>query len=136
VTTRTARLTIAALLFALAAASTQSAQAADLSGSWKGTWESCVTGHKGPLRANFCRLDDCHYEVTFLGRFFKVMPFRYKMTMRIVSESPGSVTLRGSKDLGRLAGGVYTFAAASDGCRFTANYCSSKDRGTFRLSRN
>ena len=124
-----------ALLFSLLAATAGQANAADLSGNWKGTWESCVTGHKGPLRANFCRVDACHYKVTFTGRFLKVMPFRYSMTMRIVAESADGVTLQGSKDLGRLAGGVYSFNATANQCHFVANYCSSKDRGTFRLSR-
>lgn len=129
------RTCIATVVVGLMLLAADSARAAELTGHWRGTWESCVTGHKGTLNADFCRVDACHYKVTFTGRFMKIMPFRYSMTMRIVSETPTGVTLSGSKNLGRLEGGVYNFTATTDGCHFVANYCSSKDRGQFRLSK-
>src|SRR5262245_61372491 len=55
--------------------------AIDLSGCWSGTWESCVTPHKGPLWAEFVSCGGNQYEVHFRGRFFKIMPFQYSVTM-------------------------------------------------------
>lgn len=109
------------------------AQASDLSGCWSGTWESCQTGHRGPLHAQFVRLDENHYEVFFRGRFFKLVPFRYSTVMQAV-EQDGVVHLSGSKYLGRLVG-TFSFAAAANDCHFSASYNSCDDSGLFKLSR-
>jgi hypothetical protein len=119
----------ASLLLFLPAAS----QATDLSGCWSGTWESCVTPHRGPLNSEFVRLDANRYEVFFNGRFFKVMPFRYSVVMT-ASEQDGIVQLSGSKYLGRMVG-TFSFNAAATDCQFNANYSSCKDSGTFTLCR-
>jgi hypothetical protein len=108
-------------------------RAADLSGCWSGTWESCQTGHRGPLHAQFVRLDEQHYEVYFRGRFFKLVPFRYSTVMQAV-EQDGVVHLSGSKYLGRLAG-TFSFRAAATDCHFSAEYSSCDDSGQFKLSR-
>lgn len=108
-------------------------QAVDLSGCWSGTWESCVTPHRGPLHAEFVRLDANRYEVFFNGRFFKVMPFRYSVVMT-ASEQDGVVQLSGSKYLGRMVG-TFSFNAAATDRQFNANYSSCKDNGKFTLCR-
>jgi hypothetical protein len=107
--------------------------AVDLSGCWSGTWQSCVTPHRGPLNAEFVRLDANRYEVFFNGRFFKVLPFRYSVVMT-ATEQDGVVYLSGSKYLGR-AFGTFTFNAAATEGSFNANYSSCKDNGTFNLCR-
>jgi hypothetical protein len=109
-------------------------QAADLSGCWAGTWQSCTTGHSGPLRAEFTRCDDDSYRVKFTGRFFKIVPFKYTVTLDVISEDAEGVVLAGSSYLGRMFG-TFTYRATADDCRFTANYSSKKDSGTFRLTR-
>lgn len=106
----------------------------DLSGSWSGDWRSCTSGHKGPLSAQFCKVDPCHYEVRFKGRFFKVIPFRYAVTLEVVEETPERVVLAGSQDLGRLFG-TFTYSATVTGNCFVATYTSCKDQGEFRMSR-
>lgn len=111
------------------------ASAVDLSGSWSGSWQSCSTGHKGPLNACFTPCGDGAYRVEFTGRFFKVFPFRYSVVLRIVEDSGDSVTLAGSSFLGRLFG-TFTYRATADGCRFDASYASRKDSGSFRMSRD
>ena len=121
-------LTIAVLL-ALPAA----CQAVDLSGCWRGSWESCVTPHKGPLWAEFVPCGGNQYEVHFRGRFFKIMPFQYSVTMA-AEERDGVVYLSGSKYLGRMVGTFSFNAAATDTC-FDANYSSCKAHGKFTLSR-
>jgi hypothetical protein len=118
-----------ALFLALPAA----CRAVDLSGCWSGSWESCATGHKGPLWAEFVACGGNQYEVHFRGRFFKVMPFQYSVTMA-AEERDGVVYLSGSKYLGRMVGTFSFSAAATDTC-FNANYSSCKDSGQFKLSR-
>ena len=107
--------------------------AIDLSGCWSGTWQSCVTPHKGPLNAEFVRLNANQYEVFFRGRFFKIIPFRYSVVMT-ASEQNGVVYLSGSKYLGRMAG-TFSFNAAATDCSFNANYTSCKDNGCFVMTR-
>ncbi len=130
------RLFAAALTIALAAVSVEAGrlEAADLSGCWTGSWQSCTTGHKGPLRAEFTRCGTDTYRVTFSGRFFKVIPFTYTVTLDVVSEDADGVVLAGSSYLGRMFGS-FSYRATADECRFTANYSSKKDSGVFRLAR-
>jgi hypothetical protein len=108
--------------------------AIDLSGSWSGVWESCTTGHTGPLRADFTRCGTSQYRVDFAGRFFKILPFRYSVTLDVVEDCGDRVVLAGSSFLGRLFG-TFTYQATADGCRFSADYRSKKDSGEFRLTR-
>jgi hypothetical protein len=108
-------------------------QAVDLSGCWSGSWESCATGHKGPLWAEFVPCGGNQYDVHFRGRFMKIMPFKYSVTM-IAEERDGVVYLSGSQYLGRMFG-TFTFNAAATETCFSANYNSCKDHGQFKLSR-
>lgn len=105
----------------------------DLSGCWSGTWQSCVTPHKGPLHAEFVRLDADRYEVFFRGRFFKILPFKYSVVMT-ATENDGVVHLNGSRYLGKMFG-TFTFSAAATDVEFNANYDSCKDNGCFNLTR-
>ena len=123
---------IAALL---AATFTASSTATDLSGEWKGRWKSCQTGHEGPLKATFCRVNRCQYEVTFRGRFFKLLPFRYQVKLRIVSDNGHTITLQGSEKLGKLLG-VYCYSATANRCTFHCDYSAKDDHGYFHLQRH
>src|SRR5689334_6971319 len=81
------RLALASLVLALLAGlTTVATQAADLSGPWVGSWQSDGTGHRGPLRATFTRINNTQYQVTFRGRFFKVIPFRYSLVLNVIEE--------------------------------------------------
>lgn len=129
------RLFAAVVFIALAACAEASRlDAADLSGCWTGSWQSCTTGHQGPLRAEFTQCGADAYRVTFTGRFFKLIPFRYTVTLDVVSEDADGVVLAGSSYLGRMFG-TFSYRATADECRFTANYSSKKDSGVFRLTR-
>ena len=113
---------------------TSPARAADLTGSWSGHWESCTTGHRGPLHATFCKIDDCHYRVRFHGRFFVVIPFRYAVTLTVTGQEGDKVLLAGDSRLGPLLG-TFTYSAEATACEFVATYCSRGDHGRFVLSR-
>jgi len=125
---------ILAIALAAISALASSSVAADLSGCWQGTWESCTSGHQGPLNATFCRISPTQYDVRFSGRFFKLIPFHYSVTLNVESENENSTTLAGSHDLGRLVG-TFTFRANATASSFVANYSSCKDQGKFTLSR-
>ena len=121
----------ALLVVALAASP---AAAVDLSGSWSGCWQSTSTGHSGPLRATFTPCGADRYAVEFSGRFFKILPFRYSVTLRVVEDRGDRVTLAGSSFLGRLFG-TFCYRADATDCHFEARYSSKKDAGVFRLER-
>ena len=123
---------LAALVLACSLAN--SADATDLSGCWSGSWQSCSSGHQGVLRAEFTRCDELHYRVDFSGRFFRILPFRYSVTLRVVEETEDSVKLAGSSSLGKLFG-TFCYTATADDCHFRADYTSKKDRGIFTMTR-
>jgi hypothetical protein len=123
------------LAAALLMASTSAALAVDLSGCWEGTWVSNQSGHKGKLRATITRIDANHYNASFTGTFFKVLPFRYSVVMTVVEDTGDVVHLKGQKDLGKLAGGCYYYTSRATCCCFHTDYCSKKDHGTFDMQR-
>lgn len=108
----------------------------DLSGTWTGTWQSCVNGHHGPMNATFCRRCDGHYDVAFNGRFWKLIPFRYKTTLTVTGYGTnGKVYLSGSHHLGPVLG-TFSYNAWADGGQFVSGYCARKDNGQFVMSRS
>jgi len=120
--------------FVLLTSLASQALATDLSGHWEGSWQSCGTGHKGVLRADFCKLNSTQYQVNFRGRFFKVFPFRYSVVLNVVSDDGQTVQLQGSSYLGRMFGTFHYNATVTNGC-FNSSYTSCKDNGWFRMSK-
>jgi len=121
------------LLFPLAALPVEPAATADLSGYWSGTWCDSKSGHHGPLHATFCRIDDCHYRVTFHGRFWKVVPFHYSIELTVVGSENGRILLAGSK---RIPGaGEFEMTGSATECDFNATFCSKRYSGQFELTR-
>lgn len=107
----------------------------DLSGSWKGSWCSQTSGHKGPLQATFRKVSEQCYRVTFQGRFWKVVPFRYAITMRVAGiDETGALVLTGEQVLGPILG-TFRYTATATAGQFTAQYTSKRDCGYFMLSR-
>jgi hypothetical protein len=72
--------------------------------------------------------------VTFTGRFFKVLPFRYTVTLNVTRQEGDKVYLAGESYLGRLFGTFTYDAWATDG-DFEANYSSRRYQGQFILRR-
>jgi hypothetical protein len=131
---RLTRLTGFWLLLAFAGTGSRTATGVDLSGNWSGQWKSYTSGHEGPLDASFCRVGDNRYRVTFSGRFFKIIPFRYQVTLRVVSDDGASVRLAGSSYLGRIYG-TFTYCAMATASSFVSRYDSCRDDGKFVLGR-
>jgi hypothetical protein len=118
----------------LASAVALPAGATDLSGCWEGRWCSSTSGHKGPLTATFRRCTPTQYDVEFRGRFFKILPFRYSVTLDVISDDGQTVELAGSAFLGKMFG-TFHYRAAATACEFVSNYTSCKDAGCFTMHR-
>ena len=117
------------------AVATQAMRIPDLTGDWCGSWQSCVNGHNGPMRASFCRLCNGNYKVTFTGRFCKLIPFRYTTTLNVTGYADGVIYLSGSQNLGPIFG-TFTYNAWANDRQFASGYnAGSKDQGQFNLSR-
>ena len=106
----------------------------DLSGHWVGCWSSDKNGHHGPLQANFTKISDGCYRVRFSGRFFKIVPFTYAVTLKVVGIQADGVVLNGSLVLGPVLGSFQTDAVAS-ATNFHARFKSKGDYGQFVLSK-
>ena len=112
----------------------QAKEKLDLSGKWNGTWRSDISDHTGPLKAKFTVLEDAKVQARFSGRFFKIIPFHFNVTLDIVKNEDGVVTLKGKENLGRTLG-TYTYNATYTNDKFVANYSTEKDKGVFEVSR-
>lgn len=106
----------------------------DLTGRWKGHWQSDSSGHRGPLRGSFKQIDSTHYRVVFTGRFFRIIPFRYSETLEITGYQGDQVLLSGSSRLGPVFG-TFEYNAVASRCQFVATFQSKRDHGVFVLSR-
>ncbi len=78
-------------------------------------------------------MDETRYQASFSGRFFKLIPFRYSVTL-YVEQDGDIVTLSGQNYLGRRFGTFY-YSAEADERSFTASYNSCEDCGQFVMSR-
>jgi hypothetical protein len=110
-----------------------SAFAQDLSGRWRGTWDDSRSGHQGPLRASISCVDGQHYHAVFTGRFFKVIPFRFRTTLDVTGVEGDTVFLSGQSRLGLF--GTFHYSAQATEHDFTAHYSSRRYEGMFLLSR-
>jgi len=125
---------IASLMICSLSNSQEKGSAPNLAGSWSGNWISDGSGHKGPMKAVFKSVGTDSYEVTFSGRFFKVIPFRYKATLTVTGKEGDKLILTGSQKL--LGFGTFEYNALADEGSFIANYSTKKDNGRFELYRS
>ena len=106
----------------------------NLTGNWSGSWKSDISGHEGPLKAKFTVSNETKIQARFTGRFFKLVPFRFNVTLDVVSQKDGVTKLQGKQDLGRALG-VYHYDVIYKGDEFIANYKTDKDKGVFEVSK-
>ena len=115
-------------------ASAQPAPDHDLHGQWEGTWQSDANAHSGRLRALITKQDNGRYLARFHAHYWKVLTFGYTVPLH-VKESGGQFRFQGEADLGRLAGGKYTYEGQATPTNFFSAYRANSDRGTFRMQR-
>ena len=107
----------------------------DITGCWDcGYWKSFCNTHHGKLRATIVRCDGCHYNCTFSGTIFGIIPFRYTATLTVTGYGDGVVYFRSSRNM-PMFGGQFSMCGQATSCKFTANYRSPKDRGVFAMTR-
>ena len=124
------------VLFLAFLSGTHSVIAEDLSaeGCWSGQWKSCSTGHQGPMKATLTECGEGKYRADFKGRFFKVIPFKYSVTLEVIEQTDEAIQLGGASYLGRLFG-TFHYTATVTEKEFKANYRSKKDSGVFSMQR-
>jgi hypothetical protein len=105
-----------------------------ISGCWDGEWISVASGHRGRLRCVINPVAPALWRMHFRADYSG--PFRacYSTDFTVVQES-GRWTFTGGSDLGRLAGGAYTYSGFATLEELTCTYKSARDQGEFRLRR-
>jgi len=107
----------------------------NLNGNWSGNWKSELSGHEGPLKAKFTVSGETKVQARFTGRFFKIVPFKFNVSLDVVSQKDGVTKLQGKQDLGRALG-VYHYDVTYKGNEFIAKYKTDKDKGVFSVSKH
>tara|TARA_R110002049_G_scaffold285698_1_gene466677 strand:- start:51965 stop:52360 length:396 start_codon:yes stop_codon:yes gene_type:complete len=123
---------IIVLTVAIAMGFAPEVQAASPTGSWRGSWSSQSTGHKGALRARIRPIDANTYRAVFTGRFAGIIPFVYPAKLQRV---PGQCDCYTSSQRLPLLG-TYRMTASVTPNRFYATFGGRKDQGTFDMRRS
>ncbi|MDB6040448.1 MAG: hypothetical protein JWM99_4289 [Verrucomicrobiales bacterium] len=108
--------------------------AEDISGRWLGTWKSDSSGHNDKLRCVITKADDQHYTARFHAKYKHILSFGYTVPLVVTNEG-GKRTFKGEADLGKLAGGRYTYEGSATPTEFNSRYDSKYDRGAFEMKR-
>jgi hypothetical protein len=108
--------------------------AGELAGCWQGCWSSNRNGHSGKLRATITKVDESRYCARFSGTYQRILPFGYRVMLSVKQEGD-AVKLEGSKDLGLLFGGTFSFDGTATDTEFKATYTSRRDCGEFNMRR-
>jgi hypothetical protein len=105
-----------------------------IAGRWEGTWLSDASSHTDKMRCLITHEEGPRYEAFFRAKYKKILTFTYKMHLEV---KPGTNPQRfeGSADLGKLAGGKYTYEGFATSTNFYCTYTSKYDHGTFQMTR-
>jgi hypothetical protein len=117
------------------AAARQPAPATGIGGRWEGVWVSEVNGHRGRLRAILTPETNQVWRARFHARYAGLLTFGYTVQLHTTEAAKGEVRFEGEADLGKLAGGVYTYTGRANPTNFHATYRSRNDHGRFELRR-
>jgi hypothetical protein len=121
----------AAAIVTLALAASAPAQP-PVAGRWVGEWVSDANGHHGPLRAKVTPAGD-GYDVRFVGRFAKVIPFVYRQHLAATGTAGDTVFLSAERRLPLF--GTFRMDASANATAFDARFTSGRDSGRFVLRR-
>jgi|SRR3954467_4382377 hypothetical protein len=116
------------------AALKQPVPASDLSGPWEGHWTSDVNGHNDKLRCLITQKSPDQYNATFHATYKSIFHFSYTVPLQ-VRKHANSFVFSGEADLGKMAGGVYTYEGATTATNFFSTYDSKYDHGKFDMHR-
>jgi hypothetical protein len=105
-------------------------------GRWAGEWRSEKNGHHGALRAVVTQATPTTYRAHYYAKFFKIFHYTYVATLTgSEADTNGVVRLAGEADLGKLAGGVYTYEGTANATNFQSSYKCKYDRGQYHMTR-
>ena len=105
-----------------------------MEGRWDGGWLSDANGHHGRLRAVITRTAPDTYRAHYHAKFLRVMSYSYVAELA-VRETNGVYSFDGQADLGKLAGGVYTYTGTASATNFQSTYKSKYDHGNYEMRR-
>jgi hypothetical protein len=103
-----------------------------LQGRWEGEWVSEANGHRGALRCLLTRNKPGDYEAVFYAVYCGALRVSYTVPLR-GQMNGGKLTMDGEMDIGRLAGGLYSYKGEADEKEFNCAYRCKYDHGTFHL---
>ena len=112
----------------------QPADHTDISGPWKGTWQSEMHSSSGQLRCLISKTSDNLYHARFEGTYLNSFRFAYDVDL---STEPHLDRLHftGATDLGAMAGGLYRYDGNANSTDFYCTYHSNSDHGHFTMTR-
>jgi hypothetical protein len=105
-----------------------------IEGPWQGGWRSEQNGHHGALRCVVTKTSEGAFRAHYRATYAKIFHFTYVTTLN-GRETNGVVALQGEADLGKLAGGVYTYQGTATSTHFHSAYSSKYDHGEYDMSR-
>ncbi len=114
-------------------ASTRS-ESGGLEGRWKGEWRSETNGHGGELKCVITGAGSNRCRASFRAVYWSVLRACYTVELTFERRG-GGYRFKGESNLGRLAGGVYSYEGEVTGDDFLSDYRCRYDHGTFRMKR-
>lgn len=106
----------------------------DISGRWRGKWQSDVNRHSGELKCLISRIDSGHCRAIFHATYWRILRVCYSVNLS-VELVDGRFKFRGETDLGRLAGGVYYYDGEATSSEYVSSYKCQYDHGSSHMSR-
>ena len=105
-----------------------------IEGRWEGRWLSETNGHTGKLRCLVTREGEDRCAAQFRATYAKVFHFGYKVRLEVQPHF-GGWEFNGQENLGKLAGGIYSYEGRASPTNFFSTYHSKYDRGIFEMRR-
>ena len=106
-----------------------------ISGAWIGRWHSETNGHSGGLRCVAARRDADAWHFRYRASWAKILCAGFSMDAAVKPDKRGGYAVSGSKDLGKMFGGLFTSSGTIKDGSFHARYESKFDRGTMEMRR-
>ena len=104
----------------------------ELQGRWVGEWISEANGHRGALRCILSKDRTGGFEALFHAKFCGGLRVCY--TAPLHGQMNGSrLLLDGEMDIGKLAGGIYSYKGDANENEFTCSYRCKYDHGVFQM---
>ncbi|HWB02365.1 MAG TPA: hypothetical protein VG796_05025 [Verrucomicrobiales bacterium] len=104
-----------------------------VAGAWTGEWHSVKSGHHGGLRCVVTRQGAGAYHFRYRASWAKILCAGFSLHSSVKSDGKGGYTVEGSKDLGKMFGGVFTCNGSIKDGTFHARYEAKLDNGTMDM---